>query len=93
MRLSGKVAIVTGAGSGIGRHSAETYARESARVCVSDINLDTARTAAQEIRQAGGIASAERMDVTDEGAVFLASYPTHALAGQSIVAGRGMHML
>ncbi len=66
MRLNEKVAIVTGAGSGIGKHIAKSYAREGAKVCVSDIILETARATAQEIRDAGGVASAERMDVTDE---------------------------
>ncbi len=69
MRLNEKVAIVTGAGSGIGRHIARSYAREGAKGCVSDTNLETARAAAQQILEAGGVANAERMDVTDEGEV------------------------
>ena len=66
MRLNGKVAIITGAGSGIGRRIAEFYAREGAKVCIADFNMDLAVAAASQICEAGGIARAERMDVTNE---------------------------
>ena len=66
MRLEDKVAIVTGAGSGIGKEIASSFAREGAKVCIADINLDAARSAAKEIREAGGAAVAEHMDVTSE---------------------------
>jgi 3-oxoacyl-[acyl-carrier protein] reductase len=62
MRLADKVAIVTGAGSGLGKCMAETYAREGARVAVLDINEDAARAVARGI---GNAASAVRCDVTN----------------------------
>src|SRR6059058_1597335 len=65
-RLDGKVCVITGAGSGIGQASARLFAREGARVVVSDIDLDAARDTAQEITRAGGQAVAEQVDVTDE---------------------------
>ena len=49
MRLEGKTALVTGAGSGIGKCIAETYAREGARVALADINVDAAKAAARAI--------------------------------------------
>jgi 3-oxoacyl-[acyl-carrier protein] reductase len=49
MRLEGKTAIVTGAGSGIGKCIAETYVKEGARVTVADIDLDAAKSAARAI--------------------------------------------
>lgn len=61
MRLEGKTALVTGAGSGIGKCIAETYAREGARVALADINLDAAKAAARAI---GNNAIAVRCDVT-----------------------------
>ena len=61
MRLEGKTAMVTGAGSGIGKCIAETYAREGARVALADINVDAAKAAARTI---GNNAIAMRCDVT-----------------------------
>jgi NAD(P)-dependent dehydrogenase (short-subunit alcohol dehydrogenase family) len=65
-RLEGKVCIITGAGSGIGRASARLFAREGAMVAVADIDLAAARATVAEIEHAGGQAAAEEVDVTDE---------------------------
>jgi NAD(P)-dependent dehydrogenase (short-subunit alcohol dehydrogenase family) len=62
-RLDGRVAIVTGAGRGIGVHYAKALAEEGAKVCCSDI-LDTENTV-NIIKQAGGEAIGNRCDVTD----------------------------
>jgi 3-hydroxybutyrate dehydrogenase len=69
MRMLDKVAIVTGAASGIGREIAHAYVREGAKVCIADLNLDGAQAVAGEIGRAGGEALAVRMDVTQEAAV------------------------
>ena len=61
MRLDGRIALVTGAGSGIGKCIAETYAREGARVALADINGDAAKSAARTI---GNNAIALRCDVS-----------------------------
>jgi len=69
MQLDGKVAIVTGAASGIGKRIAEVYAAHGAAVAIADINLDAANATAQELVASGGKAMGVAMDVTDEAAV------------------------
>jgi len=69
MQLDGKVAIVTGAASGIGKRIAEVYAAHGAAVAIADINLDAANATAQELVARGGKAMGVAMDVTDEAAV------------------------
>lgn len=66
MRLDGKVALVTGAASGIGRQIALTFAREGARVAVADVDVEGGRRVAGEASRAGGTAVDVAMDVTDE---------------------------
>jgi NAD(P)-dependent dehydrogenase (short-subunit alcohol dehydrogenase family) len=66
-RLDSKVAIVTGAGSGIGRAIALGYARDGARVLAADLNLDGARETASQAPE--GQILAHRADVTDEASV------------------------
>ena len=62
-RLSGKVAIVTGAGQGIGKAVALRLAREGAGVIAVEINMETAVATARELQALGGPASAHAMDV------------------------------
>lgn len=69
MRLENSIALITGAGRGIGRAIAEHYGREGARVAVADLTLESARETVEAIEQAGGTAMAVAMDVTDETAV------------------------
>lgn len=69
MRLEGKVAVVTGAGSGIGRATALRFAAEGAFVVVNDIDGDTASGTATEIVASGGSAVAKAGDVADADAV------------------------
>jgi len=64
--LDGRLALVTGAGSGIGEGIARGFAAEGARVIVADVNEAGARRVAGEI---GASATAERLDVTDRAAV------------------------
>lgn len=54
MRLQDKVAVVTGAGSGMGKAIATLYAQEGAKVVVSDINEESAQTVVNEIKAQGG---------------------------------------
>ena len=66
-RLAEKIALVTGAGSGLGEATAKRFAEEGAHVYVTDVNADSAERVANEINSAGGGATARFQDVTDEG--------------------------
>ncbi|MFN8524119.1 MAG: SDR family oxidoreductase [Chloroflexota bacterium] len=69
MRLAGKHAIVTGAGSGIGAAVAEAFGREGAGVVAADLRLPAAEETAQRVRAAGGRAQAVEVDVTNRASV------------------------
>ena len=64
MRLSGKVALITGAGSGIGRETAKLFAIEGARVVIADLDEAAGERTAREVRDAGGSAFSVRADVS-----------------------------
>jgi NAD(P)-dependent dehydrogenase (short-subunit alcohol dehydrogenase family) len=64
--VAGKVALVTGAGSGIGRAAALAFAREGARVALADLDAEAGEGVAGTIRSAGGTARFLRTDVSRE---------------------------
>lgn len=66
MRLQNKVAVVTGAGSGMGKAIAVLYAKEGAKVVVSDINVDAANVTVDDIKSNGGDAIAVMANVALE---------------------------
>jgi NAD(P)-dependent dehydrogenase (short-subunit alcohol dehydrogenase family) len=76
--LEGKVAVVTGAAMGIGRASAEIFAREGAKVVVADIDVDGGHDTVAGIEAAGGEASFIRTDVSDRSEVW--AMVEHAVA-------------
>lgn len=66
MRFKDKVAIVTGAGQGIGEHYAKALAAEGAAVTIAEINADNAKRVAEEITNSGGKAIFTATDVSSE---------------------------
>ncbi len=85
-KLDGRVAIITGAASGIGRAIAEAFAEEGAAVTVADRNEEGARDVAEAIARGAGRAIAVYVDVTDEGLVAQMVERTRAELG-------GLHVL
>jgi len=81
MSFNGKVAVVTGAASGIGLATARRLAREGAKVAIWDLNEVGAQAAADEIRQAGQHAIASRVDVSRRDQVDAAVQAIHAEFG------------
>jgi len=79
MRLNNKIAIITGAGSGIGRAIAELFAQEGARVVVDDLYSERAQETVRRITKAGGEALAVEADVSKKEAV-------EALVAQALAA-------
>jgi NAD(P)-dependent dehydrogenase (short-subunit alcohol dehydrogenase family) len=66
MKLDGKVALITGAGSGLGRHSAQLFTAEGAKVAIVDIDGDRAEQALKLVREDGGDAIAITADVANK---------------------------
>jgi NAD(P)-dependent dehydrogenase (short-subunit alcohol dehydrogenase family) len=85
-RLEGKVAVITGAGSGIGRVAASLFAAEGAQVVVADVAADRAEAAAAEIVDGGGAAIPVPVDVSDEGQV-------NAMVERAVATYGGLHVL
>ena len=97
MRLEGKMALITGAGGGIGTATATRFAAEGASVLCSDRDLDAAQRTASAITDAGGIASALRADVSEAADCDAQVEATVARYGRIDIlvnnAGIGMHRL
>ena len=85
MRFEDKVAVVTGAGGGIGEAYARALASEGAAVVVAEINADQGGRVAREIQESGGRAEFVRTDVSDEES-------TLAMGGTASVAAGSLHL-
>ncbi len=85
-RFTDRIAIITGAGSGIGRATAELLAREGAAVTVADLAGDAARETVDRIVDAGGTARAQIVDVADPDAVA-------AMVADTVAAFGGLDVL
>jgi NAD(P)-dependent dehydrogenase (short-subunit alcohol dehydrogenase family) len=81
-RLDDKIAVVTGAGSGIGQAIATTFAKQGARVYVLELNEDSGDETVARIRQEGGIADVVACNVADAASVTAAFEGVYAAAGR-----------
>lgn len=82
MRLSGKVAVITGAGGGIGLQTAKTFFREGAKVVIADIDRAAAEATAKEIDHSGTKVIPAGTDVTDKDSIDALFEMTVAKFGQ-----------
>ena len=64
--VKGKVAIITGAGGGMGAATAKVFAEEGVKVVATDVNLEAVMAVSEEIKSNGGVCQAIRLDVTDK---------------------------
>lgn len=85
LNLQGRVALVTGSGSGIGRDTVFKLAEEGCKIVVSDINADSANETAEELRKAGYGAIAVACDVTSEDEVAHLVAQAQQLGGVDIL--------
>lgn len=69
MRLENKIAIITGAGTGIGRAIAQRFSKEGAKIMIAELETENGKETAQLIRQAGGEAVFQQTDTADEPSV------------------------
>ncbi len=95
MQLTDKVAIVTGAGGGLGRELAMTFAAQGAKLAIADLKLDGANETVELIRKKGGIAHAWQTDVTSEEQVELLVENTVTTLGSVdiLVSNAGIQLL
>jgi NAD(P)-dependent dehydrogenase (short-subunit alcohol dehydrogenase family) len=85
-RLEGKVALITGAGSGMGREAARLFAGEDARVVISDVAEDAGEAAAEEIRSDGAEAAFVRADVSrSEDAAAMVRFAVETYGGLHVL--------
>ncbi len=79
--LKGKTVLITGSGSGMGRHMAVGFAKEGAKIAVNDINREAVVETVKMVAHAGGAAHDATADITDLGAVTVMVAATESMLG------------